>query len=72
MQLVVATGKAPGGSWIANTIPRLGPHPQPGVFMQGLVVMGPNGDVIFTRSLDKDVIQTVVEFGEEHGGVCFE
>jgi len=34
--------------------------------------MGPNGDVIFTRSLDKDVIQTVVEFGEEHGGVCFE
>ena len=66
-QLVVATGKAPGGDWIKRTVPKLGPSPQPGVFMQGLCVFGKDGTMIFTRELNRDVIETVIEFGKENG-----
>lgn len=67
LQLVVATGKAPGGEWIHRTIPKLGPAPQPGVFMQGAVVKGPEGSIIYTRDLPRHIIETVVKFGKEHG-----
>lgn len=66
LQLVVATGKAPGGDWVTRTLHKLGPLPQPGVFLQGLVVLGPGGDVIFTRALERSIIETLVNFGKEH------
>ena len=69
VQLVVATGKAPGGEWVGRTVPKLGPAPQPGVFMQGAVVKGPDGSVIYTRELPRHIIETVVAFGQEHGGL---
>ena len=66
LKLVPATGKAGGGDWVKRVLPRLGPLPQPGVFMQGLCVMGTDGTMIFTRQLERDVIETVVEFGKKH------
>ena len=71
MQFVVATGKAPGGDWIPRTIPKLGPTPQAGVFMQGAVVYGPEGDVIYTKQLPRHIVETVVNFGKEHGEAQF-
>ena len=67
VQLVVATGKAPGGEWIDRTIPKLGPLPQAGVFMQGAVVKGPDGSIIYSRDLPRHIIETVVQFGKDHG-----
>lgn len=66
VKLVVATGKAPGGEWVKKTIPRLGPSPQPGVFMQGLCVFGKDGSMIFTRELERDVIKDVIDFGKQY------
>jgi hypothetical protein len=66
LQLVVATGKAPGCAWTKSVLPRLG-APAPGVFMQGLLVYNAQGEVIHSRSLDTSVVEACLEFAEEHG-----
>ena len=35
--------------------------------MQGAVVYGPDGNVIYTKQLPRHIVETVVKFGKEHG-----
>ncbi|BDA48530.1 probable sugar phosphatase YidA [Coccomyxa sp. Obi] len=64
--LVVATGKAPGCAWTKSVLPRLGP-PSPGVFMQGLLVYNAQGDLIHSRSMERAVIDTCIDFASQNG-----
>lgn len=62
---IVATGKA-YGPWAREVLPRMGGS-LPGVFLQGLMVCGRNGEVLYCRSLEDELVLEVVEFAKEHG-----
>lgn len=66
MQVLLATGKPPGGAWIERVFPKIGPWPQAGVFLQGTVVRGEGGTTISTRDLGKEIIAAVIAFGKKH------
>eukprot|EP01023_Acetabularia_acetabulum_P053573 TRINITY_DN5999_c1_g1_i1.p2 TRINITY_DN5999_c1_g1~~TRINITY_DN5999_c1_g1_i1.p2 ORF type:complete len:308 (-),score=55.20 TRINITY_DN5999_c1_g1_i1:924-1847(-) len=61
----VATGKA-RGPWTKLVLPKLG-APQPGVYMQGLLVYDAEGELIYERNLSLDIVQEVIYFAKQQG-----
>jgi hydroxymethylpyrimidine pyrophosphatase-like HAD family hydrolase len=59
---IVATGKA-RGPWTADILPQL--PPGPGVFMQGLLVCDVDGQVIYERALEDEIVQQCIAMAEQ-------
>ena len=63
--LVVATGKAIG-PWTGAILPRL-PTNTPQIFLQGLLIRDRHeGEIIYSRLLDEEVIRDCLLFADEH------
>ena len=64
MQVVVATGKAKG-PWTKKVLPQL--PPMPGVYVQGLLLYGADGKVIYEHSLSKELLYEIIKLAKEFG-----
>lgn len=64
-QLLVATGKALG-PWRDNVLPHLG-HDLPGVYLQGLLVADSRGKVLYSRSLEDDILLECIGLADQLG-----
>lgn len=64
IQVVIATGKS-RGPWVSEIFPRLGLS-TPAVFLQGLQIYGPDGDLLYERVMDADVSMDAGPDGGRH------
>lgn len=62
VKVILATGKA-RGPWVGDILPRLGLS-TPGVFMQGLLIYGADGEVLYDRKMREDVALDVLNIAE--------
>ncbi|GMH43516.1 hypothetical protein BSKO_11438 [Bryopsis sp. KO-2023] len=62
---VLATGKAPG-PWLKYVLPQL-PQSMPIVFLQGLLAWDADGNVLYERCLENDIVTRCIRFAKEHG-----
>lgn len=62
--LIVATGKA-RGPWVPEVLPRLG-LTLPGVFLQGLLITDAQGNVLHSRCLPDDVVDSCIQLAAQH------
>lgn len=60
--VIIATGKAIG-PWTTNILPRLPKMPQ--VFLQGLLIRDAEGNTIYSRELEHDIIHDAIDFAEK-------
>lgn len=61
---ILATGKAIG-PWTSPVLERLPKMPQ--IFLQGLLIRNAEGEVIYSRTLDEDLIHDAVDFADKTG-----
>ncbi len=61
VQVAIATGKTfLAAKWIIRQLDLR----SPGVYVQGLVICGPTGEVLHSRTLDPEIVQQVTALGE--------